>query len=337
MAARSLFFLVWIVSIAATSYALGAKYPVADHHMHLQSPMAANLLNQGGDRADGGQREHAATAKDLIAALDAAHIERAAALSDAYRLGSPFVHVPNEAEAVERENEWTAAQVRQYPTRLMGFCSVNPLRSYAMSAIQRCSQLGLHGLKLHLANSRFNFERSADVKKLERIFALANRLHMAIIIHLRTDEKWNSERSVRLFVDKVLPMAPDVPVQVAHMGAWGGYDRSTDTALQTFISSCRSHRPTCRHLFFDISVVVLDPAATDRVDRLLAREQQDFPQGPYRLAANIRKFGIQRILFGSDFPDSMPAEYEQLLRTELKLKPGEVDQLFSNVAPYFGK
>lgn len=303
--------------------------------MHLQSPKAASLLNQGTETSqpEDTEKERPSTAKDLIAALDAAHIKRAAALSDAYRLGSPFIHIQNEAESVERENEWTAAQVRQYPTRLVGFCSVNPLRSYAGSAIERCSQLGLHGLKLHLANSRFNFDRPPDVKKLEHAFAQANRLHMAIIIHLRTDEKWNSERSVRLFVNEVLPMAPDVPVQVAHMLAgWGGYDRNADTGIQTFISSCRSRPLACRHLFFDVSAVLISPD----VDRRVLAVQRDFPQGPYRLAANIRKLGIHRILFGSDFFDFTPAQYEQTLRANLKLKPAEVDQLFSNLAPYFG-
>lgn len=319
------------------AYAVRPTHPAADHHMHLQSPMAARLLNQGKRTShDGEQEERAYTAKDLIAALDAAHIKRAAALSDAYRLGSPFIHIQNEAEAVDRENEWTAAQVRQYPTRLVGFCSVNPLRSYAASAIQRCSQIGLRNLKLHLANSGFDFDRPADVEKLKRIFGQANRLHMAIIIHLRTGEQWDSQRSVRLFVDEILPMASDIPVQVAHMGGWGGYDRSTDKGLRTFISLCQRQPVVCKRLYFDIAAVVMKPVVSSHVDRMLAAEQQGFPEGPDRLAANIRKLGIHRVLFGSDFPVTTPAEYEQTLRTGLKLKPEELNQIFSNTAPYFG-
>jgi predicted TIM-barrel fold metal-dependent hydrolase len=32
------------------------------------------------------------------------------------------------------ENHWTSAQVAKYPHRLIGFCSVNPLRPYAVDA-----------------------------------------------------------------------------------------------------------------------------------------------------------------------------------------------------------
>ncbi len=42
------------------------------------------------------EKENPYTAKDLISALDAAGVRRAAALSEAYLLGTRFVHVPNE-------------------------------------------------------------------------------------------------------------------------------------------------------------------------------------------------------------------------------------------------
>jgi hypothetical protein len=32
------------------------------------------------------------------------------------------------------ENDWTSAQVAKYPHRLIGFCSVNSLRPYAVDA-----------------------------------------------------------------------------------------------------------------------------------------------------------------------------------------------------------
>src|ERR1700742_5195183 len=99
--------------------------PAADHHAHLQSPTAARLLNAGAIPQPGEphveEEEKPDTAANLIAQLDAAGIRRSVALSDAYRLGSPFVHVPGEAAAVDAENDWTLQQVRLYPQRLVGF------------------------------------------------------------------------------------------------------------------------------------------------------------------------------------------------------------------------
>jgi uncharacterized protein len=320
--------------------------PVADHHAHLQSSTAARLLNQGAIPPSGEARnkeeEKPHTAAYLIAQLDAAGIRRSVALSDAYRLGSPFVHVPGEAAAVDAENEWTLRQALLYPQRLVGFCSVNPTRPYAGAAIEHCARIGLRGgLKLHLANARFHFDDPAQVRKLRDVFAAADRLRMPILIHLRSDDVWDAKRSVQIFMDQVLPSAPDIPVQVAHLGGWGGYDRTTDDALSTFADSCAAHSRRCRRLYFDIAAVVLDPAdgnaAPGSDERMLWDEQRDFPDGPDRLAANLRRIGLSRILFATDWPVVTATTYDRMLRTNLRLTPIEVNQIFSNLAPYFLK
>ena len=40
--------------------------------------------------------------------------------------------------SVKAENDWTAQQVAQYPDRLRAFCSVNPLKPYALDEVARC-------------------------------------------------------------------------------------------------------------------------------------------------------------------------------------------------------
>lgn len=62
-------------------------------------------------------------------------------LSDAYRLGSPVVHIPRETALVDAENEWTLRQVQRYQVDRWG-CSVNPVRSYALTAIEHCTAIG---------------------------------------------------------------------------------------------------------------------------------------------------------------------------------------------------
>ena len=88
---------------------------------------------------------------DLIAALDSAQVGKAIVASFAYFPGAPDA-VPDstrdEYTRVRAENDWVAAQVAQYPNRLVGFCAVNPLREYALREIARCKTVGLRGLKI---------------------------------------------------------------------------------------------------------------------------------------------------------------------------------------------
>ena len=318
--------------------------PLVDHHAHLQSATAAQLLNEGATlhaEENSPEKEKPYSARDLISALDAAGVGRATALSEAYLLGSKFVHVSNEAKVVDRENDWTLQQVRQYPKRLLGFCSVNPIRPYAMAAIKHCQHIGLRGgLKLHLAASHFNFADEKQIRQLEDVFRAANRLRMPILIHLHPDdEKWDGKRDSQIFLEQILPLAPDITVQIAHMGGWGGYDRSADAALTTFADKCATQTRVCARLYFDISAVIVPPSAAQAPAgsdlRFMYENQKNFPEGPERLAANIRRIGIHRVLFATDWPVMGIKDYIGLLRTNLPLTTAEINQIFSNVAPYF--
>jgi predicted TIM-barrel fold metal-dependent hydrolase len=63
--------------------------------------------------------------------------------------------------------------------------------------------------------------------------------------------------------------------------------------------------------------------------------QKDFPDWPERLTANLRRIGLKRILFATDWPIFTPKDYIALLRTDLRLTPAEIDEIFRNAAPYF--
>ncbi|HEX4487345.1 MAG TPA: amidohydrolase family protein [Terriglobales bacterium] len=318
--------------------------PAADHHAHLQSPKAARLLNEGAalhSEEASPEKEKAYTAKDLISALDAAGVRRATALSEAYLLGTRFVHVADEAEVVDQENDWTLQQVRRYPKRLVGFCSVNPIRPYAMAAIKHCGHIGLRGgLKLHLAASRFEFGKPDDVRQLQDVFREANRLRMPVLIHLHPDDNsWDGRRDALIFMEQVLPLAKDIPVQIAHLSGWGGYDRSADAALSAFADQCVSQPAACDRLYFDISAVIVPPSAATAPKgsdlRFMYENQKDFSEGPARLATNLRRIGLKKILFATDWPIFSQKEYIELLRAQLPVTPAEIDQVFRNVAPYF--
>src|SRR5262249_51967422 len=107
---------------------------------------------------------------DLVALLDAAGIQRALILSMGYTWGSPSRNVENEYQKVKAENDWTSQQVALFPDRLRGFCSFNPLRSYALDELARCAAEPRlrFGLKLHFGNSVVDVNNPEHVAQLQR-------------------------------------------------------------------------------------------------------------------------------------------------------------------------
>ena len=62
-------------------------------------------------------------------------------LSVAYQFGNPNKPaIKDEYAQVKAENDWTSRQVARFPNRLRGFCSVNPLKDYAIEELARCAK-----------------------------------------------------------------------------------------------------------------------------------------------------------------------------------------------------
>ena len=299
---------------------VAAQAPVVDYHQHLFSP-AASALVTGKPDAQG------INAKNLVALLDSAGIKQALVLSVAYTWGKASrAPVENEYEHVRAENDWTAQQVAQYPDRLRAFCSFNPLKPYSLEELARCSKdPQLHyGLKLHLGNSDVDLDNPDIVAQVRRVFEAANGYGMAIVVHMRTSidnkRKYGAEQA-RVFLDKILPGAPDVPVQIAHLAGAGGYDATIDSALSVFTEAIAKKDPRLRNVWFDATVIARPGNSQDQ--RTL-------------IATRIRQIGTGRVLYGSDAAIS-PASYPKTGWAEFRKLPlteAEFREIASNVTPY---
>ena len=269
------------------------------------------------------------SASDLIAMLDAAGIRRAVVLALGYTWGSPNRTVENEYEKVKAENDWTSQQVSRFPDRLRGFCGVNPLRSYALEEIARCAkdpQLRF-GLKLHVGNSVVDYHDAEHIAQLRRVFRAANDNHMPIVIHMRSSFSRRlpyGETEARIFLDSILPSAPDVVVQVAHLAGGGDYtDTAADEALGVLAEAVSKHDPRTKNLYVDVSGVV-----GPRLGIPVAAAE--------RMAKRIRQLGVERILYGSDGATGgnlAPREAWAAFR-QLPLTDEEFRAIATNVAPY---
>lgn len=315
---------LWILGLS-TSVVAAPVTPVApavDHHQHLFSPEITALLMGG----SGGPTS--LTARDLITLLDAAGIQKALVLSVAYMYGSPTRNVPDEYAKVKAENDWAGAEAAQYPERLRAFCSFNPLRDYALDELARCASLPnlRHGLKLHFGNSDVQLDDAAHVEKLKRVFRAANAQRMAIVVHLRANiskSRPYGPDQARTFLDQLLPLATEIPVQIAHMAGTGpGYDDPpADKALAVLAEAVASQDPRTRRLWFDVTSCA-DPKISEANASLLARR--------------IRQAGVQRVLYGSDAAagGNLPPRENWAAFRRLPLSEEEFAAIAGNAAPY---
>jgi hypothetical protein len=121
----------------------------------------------------------------------------------------------------------------------------------------------------------------------------------------------------------VLPLASEIPVQVAHMAGTGpGYDDPpADKALALLAEAVASQDPRARRLWFDVTTCA-DPNISEANASLLARR--------------IRQIGVQRVLYGSDAAaggNLRPREGWAAFR-RLPLADEEVATIAGNVAPH---
>lgn len=296
----------------------GQVTPSADHHQHLFSPAITELLSS----------VKPITAQDVIGLLDAAGIQRGLILSAAYMYGRPGREPQDEHAKVRAENDWVGAQAAQFPKRLRAFCSFNPLKEYALDELARCAKDPhlRHGIKLHFGNSDVQLENPEHLEKLKSIFRAANSQRMAIVAHMRVSiskQRPYGPEQARAFLEQLLPLASDIPVQIAHLAASGpGYnDPQADSVLAVLADAVAKNDPRTRKLWFDVTTVAV-PRNSAEVSALLVKR--------------IRQIGVKRILYGSDAATGSnlrPREaWEAFCR--LGLSPEEIKTIAGNVAPY---
>jgi len=301
-----------------TPAASGSLAPAIDHHQHLFSPAVHNVS----------PTLPPINARELVKLLDEAGIRRAVVLSLGYQFGNPNKPpVPDEYTAVKAENDWTAAEIAPFGDRLVGFCGLSPLRPYALEEIARCAHIPQlrSGLKLHFGNSDVDLTNADHVKQLQRVFAAANEHRMAIVVHMRssvTAKRPYGAASARAFLNEVLPSAPDVPVQIAHLAGAGGYDDpAIDEALAVFVEAIANRDPRMKHVYFDASGMIGVEKPGDKLNLIATR---------------IRQIGLDRVFYGSD--GALPPAYTPKKAWEafrrLPLTDAEFKIIANNRAPY---
>lgn len=308
---------------------------LTEHHAHIRSLDARDVLIEIQEAV--GETviepdEGAVTAAHLIAAMDSAGVDRAQVLSVGYFFGFPDFEVVDEERRLRAENDYVAEQVSRYPDRLAGACSVNPLTEYAPAEVTRCANDDrLSGLKLHFANSDVDLRDQEDVARIQAVFRAASDGDLPIVVHMRTRAPDYGSRDVDVFIDEILSQAPGLPVQIAHMAGWGGYDDATDEALGTFVAAFDSGRLDPSLYSFDLAAVVMPPSRAEP-DSARVRAVSEANE---MLAGRIRALGPEHVLYATDWDAIALAPYLRGVREILPLSADEISDILDNVGPMF--
>lgn len=290
-------------------------------------------LEQGSDSAwriaaetpsfPGPKVPRAYTADQLIAQLDTAGIQRALVLSTSYWFqsgrGAP---VDDEVGRVRAEHDWLAREVARYSGRLIAFCSLNPLRPYALDEMRRCAAGGmLRGVKLHLGDSQIDMLNPAHVAAARQLFAEANALRLPLMVHVMTGAENYGRAHSRIFLDSLVGAAPDIPIQIAHLAGSGPGYWNVDSALAVFAEAAAGGDPLMRNVYLDVATIV----TLDERPATLAQ-----------IASRIRQLGVHRVLFASDYPASPELTPRQLWAAFrlLPLTDAEFRTIAGNRTPY---
>jgi predicted TIM-barrel fold metal-dependent hydrolase len=268
---------LWATVVASPTSASEPSAPTVSHHQHLISPRFADLVN-----------EPVFEASDLVAQLDAAGIREGVVLSMGYTFGDDRKPIEEPDRLTREENDWTSEQVSRFADRLVGFCSVNPLREAAISEVTRCLALpGMVGVKLHFGNSGVDLLDPSHVQAVQAVFQAADERGAAIIVHMRarTTQTYGAPQA-EVFLAQLMPAAPHVVVQIAHMaGAGPGYQEDVEQAFMVFAEAISAHDPRVENLIFDVSTVATENST---------------PADLEAIAASIRLIGPEYFVFGAD-------------------------------------
>jgi predicted TIM-barrel fold metal-dependent hydrolase len=283
--------------------------PLVDYHQHLVSPAFAPIVKMPG-------RDGAALVKEL----DAAGIEQAVVLSVGYSFADERKGLSDPDRLTREENDWTSAEVVKNAPRLIGFCSANPLRPAALEELERCLGLpGMVGIKVHLGNAGITLRDPAHLTRMQQLFALAQRRRAPVLIHMRARGGTNyGAEDAQIFLDKIVPAAPDIEIVIAHLGASGpGYSPQHDEVMAVFGAAAERIDPRMNHLYFDVASNVTDEIT---------------PADAALVAQRIRQVGLKRVLYGSDLsaPGGSIGKGWEIFRTKVPLTNEELQQIANN-------
>ena len=195
------------------------------------------------------------------------------------------------------QNHYLANEVKKNKEKLSGACAVNPLMDWAFAEMTKCRSEGLEVLTIHPMSSGMDLRSAEDQKELKKILAHADKLNFTLLIHGHLPRLGEAEDLL-----KVLEGFPDLKIIIGH------------SLGREFIHLKKFHHPD---FLVEVSVAPIWTKSAAEKDSLVSV---------------MRKVGVEKFIFGSDWPVIHPAETVKAL-SELPLTPEELEKIvYTNAA-----
>ena len=272
-----------------------AEYLIIDSHVHTYQTREIGLQAKQG----GGHTDYGGTVEELLPALQRAGVSKAVMVNmlplaemkaaAVAKLSSDISgdergRALAEIDAkmlgrLERRNSWTCDVAAENPS-LIAFINLDPLQDEETMTAELTDKVENHGalgIKLHPSSQQFY----PGDRRLWPGYRLAQEMGLPVIFHSGVFASAEQYAQPKHFVD-VLASFPDLTVVMAHIG-------------QGYLDEARSLAADYPNLQFDCSAIISSTAA----DRTFTEEA---------LTALIRDVGVERVMFGSDFPWYDPAD-----------------------------
>jgi len=197
---------------------------------------------------------------------------------------------------VENINNFIAEYTKSN-SLFIGFGTVHKDFENSVFEIERMKKLGLKGIKLHPDFQVFDI----DDPKMFKIYECASDLKIPVLFHVGDE---NSDASSPVRLSRVLELFPDMVVISAHMGGYRSWEAAADYLLG-------------KNLYFDTSSTMIAL--------------------PYpKVRSMIYKHGVDKILFGSDFPlQTTPTAFQDIINLNLPYEDMNMI-LYQNAANLLG-
>lgn len=160
-------------------------------------------------------------------------------------------------------NNFIAQSVEKFPDKLIGFGAMHPDFEDISGEIERINALGLKGIKLHSDFQQFNI----DDKRAFPIYENAQKRGLPILFHIG-DNRYDYSSPERLL--NVVKKFPNLTVIGAHFAGWSMWDKGAE--------------------LFDHSGIYTDCSSSL------------YAMTPEHAAELIRKIGVHRVMWGTDYP-----------------------------------
>ena len=204
--------------------------------------------------------------------------------------------VATTAAQVENINRFIISAVEQYPDKLMGFATMHPDYEGIQTEIERAIEQGLRGVKIHPDFQKFLID---DEKAFPLYECIEGRL--PLLVHTG-DYRYEYSKPERMA--RVMDRFPKLDVIGAHFGGWSVWEQAAELLGG-------------RRIWVDTSSSLYTIT----------------PQNARKL---MDAYGMEHVLFGSDFPMWTPKEeLERFMQIPLTEEEREM-VLWKNAATLLG-